>query len=103
MRQVVKGGYLVEESFLSSLTGIAYSSAYGVSQVIFYRWLAAPSLDADTNYMGFGQIMAMFLLVLPFFAAAECYHGTFSPIKPIWLQMLTMRRLQRESCPGHGG
>ncbi|KAH7174054.1 uncharacterized protein B0J16DRAFT_376592 [Fusarium flagelliforme] len=74
MRQDVKGGYLVEESFLSSLTGIAYSFAYGISQVIFYRWLGAPSLDADTNYMGFGQIMAIFLLVLPFFAAAESYH-----------------------------
>ncbi|KAJ4007468.1 hypothetical protein NW766_010154, partial [Fusarium irregulare] len=75
MRQAVKGSYLVEESFLSSLTGIAYSFAYGISQVVFYRWLEAPSLDADTNYMGFGQIMAIFLLVLPFLAAAECYHG----------------------------
>ncbi|KIL86297.1 hypothetical protein FAVG1_10695 [Fusarium avenaceum] len=81
MRQVVKGSYLIQESFLSSFTGIAYSFAYGVSQVIFYRWLGAPSLNADTDYMGFGQIMAIFLLVLPFLAATECYHGTSPFIK----------------------
>jgi hypothetical protein len=85
LRQVVKGSYLVQESFLSSLIGIAYSFAYGVSQVIFYRWLGAPSLNADTDYMGFGQIMAIFLLVLTFFAAAECYHGISSFIKYVWL------------------
>ena len=64
-------------SFLSSLSGITFSFCYGVSQVSLYRWRLAPPLTSDTNYMGFGQIMAIFLLALPFLSAGETYYGIF--------------------------
>lgn len=70
------GFHLYRGSFLSSLTGITFSFAYGISQVSLYRWNNAPPLASETEYMGFGQIMAVFLLVLPFIAAAEPYYGT---------------------------
>lgn len=74
--QFLAGFHLYRRSFLSSLTGITFSFAYGISQVSLYRWNNAPPLTSETEYMGFGQIMAVFLLVLPFIAAAEPYYGT---------------------------
>ncbi|KAF5009952.1 hypothetical protein FDECE_3859 [Fusarium decemcellulare] len=63
------------ESFLSSFTKVAFSFSYGVGQVVLYRWRFNIDLMADANYMGFGQIMALFLLVLPFLSAFETYYG----------------------------
>ncbi|KAF4952239.1 hypothetical protein FSARC_12704 [Fusarium sarcochroum] len=71
----MRGSSIYNRSFLSSLSSIAFSFSYGVSQVALYRWELAPSLTSETNYMGFGQIMAIFLLVLPFLTAGETYYG----------------------------
>lgn len=80
LQDFLGGSSVYGRSFLSSLSSIAFSFCYGVSQVSLYRWRLAPSLTSDTNYMGFGQIMAIFLLVLPFLAAGETYYGIFSHI-----------------------
>jgi hypothetical protein len=46
---------------------------YGLMQMVNYRWTFH---DVKiVNEMGFGQIMPLFLLVLPIFAAAEIYYG----------------------------
>ena len=64
------------ETFFFSFAGLGFSFAFAVSQLISNRWGDAPPLDENTDDMGFGQIMALFLLALPFLAAGECYYGT---------------------------
>ncbi|KAH7111492.1 hypothetical protein B0J13DRAFT_631834 [Dactylonectria estremocensis] len=67
--------YAYDASFLSSLQSIAFSFTYGICQVANYRVVLAPDLSAASNYMGFGQMMAVFLLLLPFLSAGETYYG----------------------------
>lgn len=85
------GSYLYWGSFLSSLTGIIFSFAYGISQVSLYRWNNAPPLALETEYMGFGQIMAVFLLVLPLISAAEPYYGTPSSTARLYQTLMPPR------------
>lgn len=66
-------------SFFSSLASIAFSLSYGIAQLVAFRWTRAPLLQEDAVSMGFGQIMAIFLLVLPPLAAIESYYGTVPP------------------------
>lgn len=66
-------------SFFSSLASIAFSLSYGIAQLVAFRWTGAPLLQEDAVSMGFGQIMAIFLLVLPPLAAIESYYGTVPP------------------------
>ncbi|KAK3293970.1 uncharacterized protein B0H64DRAFT_177114 [Chaetomium fimeti] len=73
---LLQGGYLISGSFFISLNGVAFSLSYGITQLVSYRWVWAPRLEEDIKSMGFGQIMAVFLLILPFLAAAESYYGT---------------------------
>lgn len=68
---------LVDRAYLSCLMGVAFSFSYSTSKVAFGRWYYAPNVSAETNSMGFGQIMAVFLLVLPFLTAGETYIGMF--------------------------
>ncbi|KAL2135259.1 hypothetical protein VTI74DRAFT_9244 [Chaetomium olivicolor] len=68
------GFFLIDRTFLSSFTVVAFSLSYGLSQVALFRWLAAPELDEESRFLGFGQIMALALLILPFMAAGECYY-----------------------------
>lgn len=63
-------------SFFSSLSTIAFSLSYGIMKLIEFRWTGVHRLQKDAMSMGFGQIMAIFLLVLPPLAAVESYHGT---------------------------
>jgi hypothetical protein len=72
----LQGDYMLWGSFFMSLGGVAFSLSYGITQLVMYRWAWAPSLEEGMDSMGFGQIMAVFLLVLPFLAAAETYYGT---------------------------
>ena len=67
--------YRYDDSFLSSMSGVAFSFSYGISQVVLYRWTIRPELSAGATSMDFGQITPLFLLVLPVFAAAEIYYG----------------------------
>lgn len=71
--------FLGSESFFSSLSSIAFSLSYGIAQLVAFRWTGAPLLQEDAVSMGFGQIMAIFLLVLPPLAAIESYYGTVPP------------------------
>lgn len=79
VRETESGMYLTSESFIASLVGIAFSLSYGITQLIQYRWMFAPPLHEDSISMGFGQIMAVFLLLLPPLTAAESYFGIFNP------------------------
>ncbi|KAF4465841.1 hypothetical protein FALBO_7312 [Fusarium albosuccineum] len=76
LRPLVGAVYVYDQSFLSSFPAVAFSFSYGVGQVVLYRWRFNIDLTVDANYMGFGQIMAIFLLVLPFLSAFEAYYGT---------------------------
>lgn len=71
------GAFLLgSESFFGSLPSIAFSLSYGIAQLVSFRWTSAPPLQDDAVSMGFGQIMAIFLLFLPPLAAVESYYGT---------------------------
>jgi hypothetical protein len=70
------GFYRYDESFLSKLPIVAFSFTYGLSQVVVFRWINhPPQLSPSVKSMNFGQITALFLLVLPIFAATEIYYG----------------------------
>ncbi|KAK3997860.1 hypothetical protein QBC44DRAFT_364057 [Cladorrhinum sp. PSN332] len=62
--------------FLSSLSNLAFSLAFGISGVISWRQLSQGSSTGSSNAekMGFGQLMAIFLLLLPFLAAGESWN-----------------------------
>ena len=62
-------------SFLSKFPAFLFGLSYGVSQVAIIRWLYHPNLTEDANTMSFGQIVPIFLLLIPGLAAAETYYG----------------------------
>ena len=62
-------------SFLSSIPVSLFGLSYGITQVSVSRWLVAPDITEDANKMSFGQIVPLFLLLLPGLAAAEIYYG----------------------------
>jgi len=66
----------LSDSFFDSFSSITFSFFYGIWQLVFIRWTNQPLLEEDARSMGFGQIMAIFLLVLPPLAAVESYYGT---------------------------
>ena len=70
-------GFEYEESFLSTLPWVAFSFAYGVTQ-IWQSWhdISSP-LPAEASRMGFAQYVSVFLLFLPILAALEAYNGQF--------------------------
>jgi hypothetical protein len=71
--------YQYDDSFLSAMSGIAFSFSYGITQVVSYRWLYGQGLAGTASAVDFGQITPLFLLVLPILAAAEIYYG-ISPV-----------------------
>jgi hypothetical protein len=75
VRHVIGAVYFAGGTFLFSFAALAFNFAFAISQLVVSRWLKAPILDAEVNYMGFGQIMTLCLLILPFLAAGECYSG----------------------------
>ncbi|KAL0934406.1 uncharacterized protein CTRU02_211205 [Colletotrichum truncatum] len=69
-------GYLqYGTAFLSTLPTIAFSFLYGIGQLVIRCWVKAPKLTPESREMGFGQIMALFLLILPILAAGEVFTG----------------------------
>ncbi|KAK6541621.1 hypothetical protein TWF694_007421 [Orbilia ellipsospora] len=64
-----------DQSFLSQTPPLIFMLAYGLSQIIYSQWFSVVEVRLDTS-MGFGQIIPLFLLVLPIFAAAEIYYET---------------------------
>lgn len=69
-------GHVYRRSCLSQAPSLAFMVTYGLTQLIYYRWLE-PVFD-DTRDMGFGQITPLFLLVLPALVATEIYYGELS-------------------------
>lgn len=67
--------YRLQDSFLCSFENITTSFCFGIGQLVVTRWSQAPELTSDSVYMGFGQVVSLCLLVIPFFAAAEAYKG----------------------------
>lgn len=71
--------FIIEESslaFLSQISTLLFDFIYGVDQAIsFRRSLPAQGLSGDQNTMGFGQLVPLFLLVLPCFTVFELYFG----------------------------
>jgi hypothetical protein len=65
--------HLYRRSLFRIFPLLSFMVTYGLMQMVNYRWTFH---DVKiVNEMGFGQIMPLFLLVLPIFAAAEIYHG----------------------------
>ncbi|KAF2871605.1 hypothetical protein BDV95DRAFT_594689 [Massariosphaeria phaeospora] len=62
-----------EGSFLHLAPSIAFMLSYGFGQLAFFRFDTFLKVKVDSS-MGFGQITAMILLVLPILAAAEIYY-----------------------------
>lgn len=74
-QRIAQAGHLYQSSFLSKLPDIAFNFCYGLSAVIYHRWIKAPDLQRGSNYMGFGQIVTLFLLALPILVALTTYNG----------------------------
>jgi len=74
--KVRSSSYQYDDSFISFMSGIAFSFSYGIIQVITYRWLYGRGLNGKASAIDFGQITPLFLLVLPILAAAEIYYCT---------------------------
>jgi hypothetical protein len=79
--KLLSGSYQYNASFLSSVSGVAFSFSYGISQVA-YRWLNQGVSIGIPSTIDFGQITPIFLLVLPILVAAEIYYGTASSSLP---------------------
>ena len=63
------------KSFFSSVANRFFDLSYGLSQLVAARWWGPPNLDESDNRMDFGQIVPLFLLVIPMLAGAEIYFG----------------------------
>ncbi|KAK0747312.1 hypothetical protein B0T21DRAFT_417695 [Apiosordaria backusii] len=74
-RDVVGALFFAGGTFLFSFAGLAFTFAFAITQLVASCWLDVPMLDDEADHMGFGQIMALCLLMLPFLAAGECYCG----------------------------
>lgn len=62
-----------EGSFLATLPGITYSFCFGVAQIVGLRWRRPLELSDESTEMGFGQITALLLLILPFMSIGEAF------------------------------
>ncbi|KAI9747566.1 MAG: hypothetical protein M1815_004086 [Lichina confinis] len=66
-------------SFLCQISWLAFSLAYGIGQTIVARQQLSHSHGDSSmeglNVMGFGQIVAIMLLLLPLIMAGEIYQG----------------------------
>ncbi|KAK3997862.1 hypothetical protein QBC44DRAFT_392135 [Cladorrhinum sp. PSN332] len=73
---------LQEGVFLRCLAAVGFSFAYGITDVVAWRWMPQPELRPDdplpnhssTSSMEFGQLLALFLLALPFMSAVEVWN-----------------------------
>lgn len=63
------------ESFLSLAPPLIFMISYGLTQLVYTRWMY-PILIVVDGGMGFGQITPICFLAIPFLAAAETYYGT---------------------------
>lgn len=62
-------------AFLSTIPMISFSFSYGICQGVSFAFIEAPDLTKEARELGFGQLMALLLLLLPCLAAGEVYGG----------------------------
>ena len=67
----------LEESFCWQILLLVFGNVYGIGWIYLNRWGYTPDLGVDGNEqaMGFGQYVALLLLILPLLAAKEAYDG----------------------------
>src|SRR5271167_4599169 len=63
-----------QRSFLSILPSLTYGLTYGIGSVIASRQ-NTPNISNSENTVDFGQIVPLFLLVLPIASALKTYNG----------------------------
>lgn len=75
----------LEESFCWQILLLVFGNVYGIGSISVNRWFFTPSggVVGSENAMGFGQYVALLLLILPLLAAKEAYDGQFSRI--LWV------------------
>jgi hypothetical protein len=61
-------------SFFSAIPIFLWSLSYGITGTVLSRQLK-PSVEGSENEVDFGQIVPLFLLVLPLLAGLETYYG----------------------------
>ena len=68
--------YRYWHSMLPLVPPMTFMLVFGLAQMILFRWELGDykAIEVDTS-MGFGQIIPLILLALPFLAAAEIYQG----------------------------
>jgi hypothetical protein len=62
-------------SFLGYIPTMLFGLSFGMSQTVVMIWVENPKTTDDVRRMGFGQVVAIALLVLPILAASEIYNG----------------------------
>lgn len=72
------GLFFYDGSFLETFPDMTYSFCFGIAEIVSYRWKDVPELSAESTEMGFGQITALLLLLLPFLAIGESYTCGYS-------------------------
>ena len=78
VRRYLPFGY--DDSYLSSIPGIIFSFSYSVSQIIAVRYGMRAKLSY--NSWGYGQIVSLLLLCIPFMAAGGSMSGQSHPVLP---------------------
>ena len=66
----------ISYSFLSQISILVFDLTYGFAQTIMYRtYTPTQGIDGNQNEMGFGQLIPLFLLLLPALSVGEIYFG----------------------------
>lgn len=66
--------YECQDSFTWRILWLLSANIYGITDVLWNR-ADVGTISGDRDAMGYGQIVSLVLLVLPFFAAAESIYG----------------------------
>ncbi|KXH27840.1 hypothetical protein CSIM01_06759 [Colletotrichum simmondsii] len=73
-------GTRYSSSLLSTSPKLIFTFGFGVSQIVLRRFLKSPDLTPESIEMGFGQIVALFLLLQPLMAVGDVYTGEALPL-----------------------
>ena len=65
----------ISYSYLSQMMLLCFDLTYGFTQTISTRRLYNQDVIGNQNEMGFGQLVPLILLLLPWFSAGEVYIG----------------------------
>jgi hypothetical protein len=54
---------------------MVFRMTYGIGQMVMVTWVKSPKTTGDMRKVGFGQVVALALLVIPMLTASEIYNG----------------------------